>query len=197
MGDVLCRGSVMNNSTVPAQIPETGEAENGWTPRGDPMTSDEYGAAYQNGYEPTVRFLVSRGLSRADAEEMAQEAWAKGWERLWQLRQPQMVRSWINSIALNIHRGMLRRKQRFEELREIGIPPRVNLAAIDLARILQPCRAQDRLVLQRHYLDGLDVREIASRHDLTAITVRVRMTRARQLARARAEAATGRLSKAA
>jgi hypothetical protein len=46
------------------------------------MTREEYGTAYQKGYNLTVRFLVSRGLSYDSAQETAQAAWAKGWERL-------------------------------------------------------------------------------------------------------------------
>ncbi len=46
------------------------------------MTREEYGAAYKKGYNLTVRFLVSRGLSYDSAQETAQAAWVKGWERL-------------------------------------------------------------------------------------------------------------------
>ena len=52
------------------------------------MTREEYGAAYKKGYNLTVRFLVSRGLSYDSAQETAQAAWVKGWERLGQLRDP-------------------------------------------------------------------------------------------------------------
>ena len=69
------------------------------------MTTDEYGQAYQSGFNLTVRFLVSRGLSYDSAQETAQAAWAKGWERLGQLRDQSMVLTWMNSIALNIHRS--------------------------------------------------------------------------------------------
>ena len=54
------------------------------------MTREEYGKAYQKGYNLTVRFLVSRGLAYDAAQETAQAAWVKGWERIGQLRDQRM-----------------------------------------------------------------------------------------------------------
>ena len=54
------------------------------------MTKEEYGKAYQRGFNLTVRFLVSRGLSYDAALDTAQAAWAKGWERREQLRDPNL-----------------------------------------------------------------------------------------------------------
>src|SRR5258708_19316916 len=72
------------------------------------MTREEYGSAYKKGYNLTVRFLVSRGLSYDGAQETAQAAWVKGWERLAQLRDAQMGFTWMKSIALNIHPSCMR-----------------------------------------------------------------------------------------
>ena len=146
------------------------------------MTSDEYGIAYQKGYGLTVRFLVSRGLAYDTAQETAQAAWARGWERLAQLRDPRMVLTWMNSIALNIHRSFLRREPLLHTLPEIPTPPKINLAAIDAGRILGCCKAKDRIVLQRHYLEGFKVQEIASEHGWTETAVRIRLLRARRSA---------------
>jgi len=144
------------------------------------MTCEEYGNAYKKGYNLTVRFLVSRGLSYDGAQETAQAAWAKGWERLSQLRDSKMVLTWMNSIALNIHRSCIRREPFLQTLPELSTPAKVNLAAIDVRRILQTCKKNDRLVLQRHYLEGYKVREIASAHGWTETAVRIRLLRARR-----------------
>ena len=144
------------------------------------MTREEYGAAYQKGYNLTVRFLVSRGLSYDSAQETAQAAWAKGWERLGQLRDSNMVLTWMNSIALNIHRSYVRREPLLQALPELSTPPRINLAAIDVRRILKCCKTNDRMVLQRHYLEGYKVQEIATAHGWTETAVRIRLLRARR-----------------
>jgi RNA polymerase sigma factor (sigma-70 family) len=144
------------------------------------MTREEYGNAYKKGYNLTVRFLVSRGLSYDGAQETAQAAWVKGWERLGQLRDSNMVLTWMNSIALNIHRSFIRREPFLQQLPEISTPPKVNLAAIDVRRMLQTCKKNDRLVLQRHYLEGYRVQEIARAHGWTETAVRIRLLRARR-----------------
>src|SRR3982074_1070554 len=125
------------------------------------MTREEYGSAYKKGYNLTVRFLVSRGLTYDAAQETAQAAWTRGWERLGQLRDSNMVLTWMNSIALNIHRSYIRREPLTQQPPELAAPPKVNLAAIDVKRILDCCKANDRLVLERHYLEGYKVQEIA------------------------------------
>jgi DNA-directed RNA polymerase specialized sigma24 family protein len=91
-----------------------------------------------------------------------------------------MLLTWMNSIALNIHRSYLRREPLLHGLPEIPTPPKVNLAAIDVARILGCCRKKDRIVLERHYLEGFKVREIASEHGWTETAVRIRLLRARR-----------------
>lgn len=150
------------------------------------MNREEYGQAYQKGFPITVRFLVSRGLSYDDAMETAQAAWAKGWERIDQLRDSSMVLTWMNSIALNLHRSLLRREPPFSVLPELSAPPRVNLAGIDVKRILCCVRQSDRFVLQRHYLEGYAVQEIAEENGWSDTAVRIRLLRARRAAGERA-----------
>src|SRR4051794_14029895 len=144
------------------------------------MTREEYGQAYQKGFNLTVRFLVSRGLPYDAAQETAQAAWAKGWERIGQLRDQSMVLTWMNSIALNIHRSYIRREPMLQTLPELSTPPKVNLAAIDVRRILKSCKHNDRMVLQRHYLEGFKVQEIAEQQGWTETAVRIRLLRARR-----------------
>ena len=147
------------------------------------MTRDEYGTAYERGFPRTVRFLISRGLITDVAEETSQAAWAKGWESLAQLRNEHMLLTWVNSIALNFYRG-IRRKPLLEPLPELAAAPKVNLAAIDVNRLLTSCKSADRVVLQKRYLEGWEIREIARLHGSTETAVRARLLRARRSARA-------------
>ena len=144
------------------------------------MTREEYGNAYQKGFNLTVRFLVSKGLSYDSARETAQAAWAKGWERRGQLRTPSMIFTWMNSIALNIHRSFLRREPLMQPLPELSTTPKINLAAVDVNRMLDSCKKGDRLVLVRHYLEGYKVQEIASENGWSETAVRIRLLRARR-----------------
>jgi len=144
------------------------------------MTREEFGTAYEKGYKLTTRFLVSRGLSGETARETAQAAWARGWEKLAQLRDPKMVMTWMNSIALNLYRSSLRREPFLQELPELAAPAKMHLAAIDVERVLKTCKKNDRMVLERHYLEGYQVRDIANDNGWSETAVRIRLLRARR-----------------
>ena len=148
------------------------------------MTRSEYGQAYEAGWIRTVRFLMSRGVDRDRASDLAQGAWLKGWERLHQLRDDAMVLAWVNTIALNLYR----REPRIEPSR-VDVPPEtagryatINLAAIDLARLLDSCGRRDRVSLEAQ-LAGVTAQEFARKHGATPTAIRSRFLRARQAAR--------------
>jgi DNA-directed RNA polymerase specialized sigma24 family protein len=147
------------------------------------MTSDDYGEAYQRGYNLTVRLLLSRGVAPEPARETAQAAWVKGWEHVGQLRDEKLVVNWVNSIALNLYRSV-RRQPVFQELPELRTGPGVNLAAIDLELILKVCRPADRVLLEEQ-VRGMTAEEIARQKGVTETAIRIRWMRARRSARRR------------
>ena len=149
------------------------------------MSREEYGRAYQYGYDLTVRLLVRRGVAPEIAREAAQAAWVRGWERLAQLRDDRLVVNWINTIALNLYRSRLR-EPAFEELPELRSAPRLNLAAIDMALILKICAPNDRRLLEQQ-MSGVTTEEVAQRTGLTRTAIRIRWLRARRAARSRLE----------
>jgi RNA polymerase sigma factor (sigma-70 family) len=144
------------------------------------MTREDYGTAYQKGYEMTVRFLVSRGSARDSAEEIAQAAWVRGWERIEQLRDAAMVLTWLNTIALNILRSDCRRPPFVQILFDVPIAPKTNLAGIDLRKILKSVKPNDRVILHRFYVEGFKVREIAEQQGCTETALKIRLLRVRR-----------------
>jgi DNA-directed RNA polymerase specialized sigma24 family protein len=145
-----------------------------------------YGQAYQQGFGSTVRFLLSRGVPRDSAREAAQAAWVKGWERLHQLRDESTVGAWVNMIALNAYRGVVRKESNNTTLIESTGPTGISIAAIDMSRILGECRARDRNLLEE-CLRGATTQEIAKKLGVTDTTIRIRLLRARRAARLRIE----------
>ncbi len=147
------------------------------------MTREGYGQAYQRGFALTVRFLLSRGAQRDLADEAAQAAWVRGWECVGQLRDETLVVTWVNTIALNVYRRVIR-KELFSE----KLPPlrektaAIDVAAIDVARILTFCRPGDRLLLEQQYLNGASTQEIARQQGVTETAIRIRLLRARRAA---------------
>lgn len=144
------------------------------------ITDESFSKAYQKGFHRTVRFLLSRGVSRETALDTAQAAWTKGWERREQLRQPSLVLTWTNMIALNLYRTMLRRERQSERLPEMEASTSLNVAAIDVERILKECNPKDRLVLEEHYIGGCRTTEIAQLEGCSETAVRIRLLRARR-----------------
>lgn len=158
------------------------------------MTREEYGDIYQTGRERTIRFLLSRGAAPGLAPDIAQSAWMRGWERLSQLRDPQMILTWINSIALNQYRRVIRTERLHQELPQSGHgSSHLDLAAIDVARILRVCRPPDRALLEAQ-MKGVTAREMAREQGLTETAVRIRFLRARRSARKALEARGRKLS---
>ena len=147
------------------------------------MTRDEFGLAYQMHFRKTILFLMANGLSADAAQETAQAAWTRGWERLSQLRDVRTLLIWLNRVALNLYRSVLRREPEYEELASNVTAPDLNLAAIDAETILGHCNLRDRRMLRDYYLKGLHLSEIAARHGWRENTARVRLFRARQAAR--------------
>jgi DNA-directed RNA polymerase specialized sigma24 family protein len=150
------------------------------------MTPEGFAAAYESGYRLTMRFLRAKGISWEHASDVSQTAWTKGWERLDQLQNDGMVLTWVNTIALNVHRKLLRSEPAWQDLPEIGTKPGVNLAAIDLARILRICGPGDRKYL-KYQLNGMSPGEIARLRGVPESAIRVRLLRARRAARRRVE----------
>jgi len=144
------------------------------------MTAEEFGSAYTQGFVRTRKLLITRGLSWDVAQETAQAAWAKGWERRHQLRNSSMLATWINTIALNIYRSALRREPVLQDLVDVPAAPEPYLANIDVHFILQTCKENERFVLQRHYLEQCKDTEIALEQGLSVTAVRLRLLRARR-----------------
>lgn len=149
------------------------------------LTPADFGSAYQSGFKRTTAFLLSRGVIADIADEIAQAAWVRGWERLSQLRDRRMLLPWVNTIAWNQYRRTLRVGRREEVLEEPDrLPSRggQNLARIDVGRILDRCHTKHRAMLQAQ-LEGRTANELAKDEGVSPTAIRIRMFRARRVAR--------------
>jgi DNA-directed RNA polymerase specialized sigma24 family protein len=160
------------------------------------MTRETYGETYRAGFSRTVRLLCSRGASADHAEDVAQAAWLRGWERLHQLRDEGMIVSWVNAIAFNMHRCAIRYEARYQTLRDLSGPAGIDLACIDAARILRLCRPRDRILFEQQ-LSGRTTEEIAAQQGVSTTAIRIRFSRARRAARASVEGRAAELRESA
>ena len=150
------------------------------------MTSEDYAQAYQQGFNLTVRFLISRGICTENAIEFAQSAWVRGWEKRDQLRNEKMVATWVNSIALNHYRMSLRQQSGQQALTDLPGGSGPNTTAIDMQRVLDYIPEDERLLLQRR-MYGASINELAKDHNVSDTAIRLRLMRARRSAKSHME----------
>jgi len=149
-----------------------------------PITPEAFEDAYRSGFGRITRFMMSKGISVDRAEELAQIAWTKGWERRRQLRNSAAIVPWIKKIALNTLRNSLRlppHEELLDGCKKIPLGPVDTISVgIEARRIQADCKEYDGSILREHYLEGYSSQEIAKRHIATAGAIRVRLLRARR-----------------
>ncbi len=145
------------------------------------MLRNDYAEAFETGYTSTRRFLLSRGAPLEEAEEIAQAAWARGWEYRDQLRDPSLVSFWVNSIARNLFRARFRAPIQ-TEIEDNNAAYTLDLSAIELGRLLDRCSERDRQLLEQS-LEGYSAEEIAITEGITPTGIRVRLLRLRNALR--------------
>ena len=146
----------------------------------NPSPRAKFADQFEQNYRLTVRFLISRGIRHDTAEEFAQAAWARGWERLEQLKNPEMMLSWVNSIALNMFRGAARCHGEVVPLdRDLRASVQSDMHRLDASKLMKLCNEDDQSLLRRYYFDGVEASELAAEAGVSTITIRVRLSRAR------------------
>lgn len=129
--------------------------------------------------------------NRADAEEVAQDAFLRAYRRFSSLRDPQRFKAWVARItwrlALNRQRGMaraLRRETAWAAMAPAVAHPETAAGGWDTtARVRQEiARLPEklRLVLLLNAIDGMETREVALMLGIPEATVRSRLHLARK-----------------
>jgi RNA polymerase sigma-70 factor, ECF subfamily len=134
--------------------------------------------------------LATRLLgSRGDAEEIVQDAFIAGFERLGTLRDPAALRAWLSQIVVNLARHRLRRGRMLrllgldrgaddatlEALAAPGLHPEAcgELALLD--RALARLRADLRIAWVLRRVEGLELTEVATACGCSLATVKRRL----------------------
>jgi RNA polymerase sigma factor (sigma-70 family) len=147
------------------------------------MKGSDYAKAFETGFPATRRFLLARGAAIEEAEEIAQAAWARGWEYRGQLRDPGSVVYWVNSIAGNLFRAKFRIRPT-TPIDGVDVGYVMNVEEIEVHRLLDRCSGRDRRLLERS-LEGYSAEEIARTEGITSTGIRVRLLRIRESLRQR------------
>jgi len=142
-------------------------------------------------YQFTLRIL---GGNELEAEDVIQETWIRAVEGLAGFRWQAQLRTWLGGIALNLCRGVFRRKDLAWLLPEEAPEPSVTPTSddrLDLERALARLPDGYRTVLVLHDVEGFKHEEIASALGTTTGTSKSQLHRARRAVRALLEPATG------
>lgn len=145
----------------------------------------------------SVCFVVACGDAEL-AEEAVQSAWPIAWRKLDTVRDPERLRPWLISIAVNEARQLARRRRRGQVL-EIAVAqdrpaaalgdPASHAGDIDLRNALARLKPEDRALIALRYVAGFDSNELARALGMSPSGTRARL--ARLLGRLRSELGDG------
>ncbi len=131
-------------------------------------------------------------------EEAVQSAWPIAWRKLHTIRDPERLRPWLISIAVNEARQLARRRRRGRVLeisvaRDLSVTtpldPGSHVGDIDLRNALAHMNPEDRALIALRYVAGFDSTELARALHMSASGTRARL--ARLLGRLRSELGDG------
>jgi RNA polymerase sigma-70 factor (ECF subfamily) len=132
-----------------------------------------------------VRTCLVVTRDQAIADEAVAAAWSIAWRRLGQLRQPDRVRAWLVSVAVNEARQLTRRRRR-RALVEIpvatdqpagGTDPAAGVVLLDLQGAVERLGPDDRALLALRYVAGFDASELGRALGISPAGVRQRLKR--------------------
>lgn len=150
--------------------------------------SQDFEDFYQANYVRLVLILSAVLGDRQEAEDAAQEAFARAlarWPRVSGYDLPEM---WVRRVALRIavdsHRRWRRRRDASDRLQAAGAPaetePSDALPFTELGRALMRLPLREREVLVLHYVADMPVERIATDRGLPAGTVKDRLAAGRR-----------------
>jgi DNA-directed RNA polymerase specialized sigma24 family protein len=148
------------------------------------LDETNYANAYQKGFKVTLRSVRFLGANAETAEEVAQAAWARGWQCRKQLHCPELVGAWVNAIARNLYRSVIRLEKRFLQLEDFAAPSHL-LSTLEADVMIGNCTELESRMLTMYYLEGYSTGEIADKEKLCPTSVRVRLMRIRRRLRER------------
>lgn len=146
----------------------------------DPSDNRMFEEIYRGSYSLLVGQLFLVTTSRAEAEEVVQEAFARLWGRWSLLKDYENIESWVRRVAMNYAIDRWRRSMRHDQLPENMFgnddPAGSNITVVMGLRRL-PIKQRSALFL--HHVVGLSVEEVANEMSTKSGTVKSWLSRGR------------------
>ena len=132
-------------------------------------------------------YRVCMAISRdhAIASDAVQAAWTIAWRKLGSVRDPERLRAWLITVAVNETKSLLRSRSK-RWLTEVtvdatnrpgGIDPAAGVASIDLRDLLERLDPDDRALLAMRYVAGFNATELAGAIGISPSGTRTRLER--------------------
>ena len=142
---------------------------------------------------------VCRYITRDETitDEAVQAAWAIAWRKLDRVRDPERLKPWLVSVAVNEAKQLLRKRRRRAEIETAteATPghgyfyPAVDTDSLDLRAAIQRLDVDDQALLAMRYVAGFDATELSAALGISPAGTRTRLKRL--LDRLRKELADG------
>jgi len=119
------------------------------------------------------------------AEDATQMAWSVAWQKLGSLREPDRLRPWLISVAVNQAKDLLRSRRRRAEVEVAtdpsrvsgGIDPATGIERLDALEAMAHLEPDDRALIAMRYVLGFDATELADALGMSPAGVRQRLKR--------------------
>lgn len=141
-------------------------------------SNDEFNSFFATHYVELAGVVALVTGSRAEAEDLVNEALARAWERNGEVRD---LNRWVLTVALNLARNRwrkLRREVLGRPVEDLPAPPAGGIS-VDLRRALQGLPTRQREVVVLHYLLDISVAEVAGLLGMSSGGVKHALFRAR------------------
>jgi RNA polymerase sigma-70 factor, ECF subfamily len=146
---------------------------------GEDFVRELYDACYRR----LVGQLTAVTGSREEAEDVVQEAFARGLQHARTLGQVDNPEAWLRTVAVNQARSRWRRLRRYAGLLPDLVPdpaPEIDgVAHLDLRDAMRTLPTAQREAIALHHLAGLPVQEVAATLGVPTGTVKARLARGR------------------
>ncbi|MFN9456802.1 MAG: RNA polymerase sigma factor, partial [Acidobacteriota bacterium] len=110
------------------------------------LTANQFAAAYRGFFHQTVNYLRASGSNAERAEEIAQAAWARGWECREQLRDVSAVQSWVCTIARNLRHMDFRKARTMQNLTETAATIQPDTRPLDRQQAIEQLRLEAQFI---------------------------------------------------
>jgi DNA-directed RNA polymerase specialized sigma24 family protein len=123
------------------------------------ISEDEFSREYREGFLITFKYLLRMGAEHDLAEDLAQEAWARAWEKQCQWRGESKFSYWVLTIAKN-YLGMLMRRHRCVGLGGVDIVvgsfERISINRLDAGLLLNKLHRSKRKMVVAYLKSNQD-----------------------------------------